>query len=129
MKSAKAILVIFSFFLFLALNAQNINNATNGLTKSGNTVLLGGPLTKGTSVDLGSSFTFKFSKGASNYFFLDNSGNIGIGIGSPTAQWHTTGSVRFQGLSTNNTLTKILAGDVNGNLSWRDASTLGGGGG
>jgi hypothetical protein len=129
MKAIRAALFVLSLLSGFIINAQNISNATNGLTKSGNSVLLGGILTQATSVDLGASFTFKFSKGVSNYFFLDNSGNIGIGIGSPTAQWHTTGSVRFQGLSTNNTLTKILAGDANGNLSWRDVSTLGGGGG
>lgn len=53
--------------------------------------------------------------------------NVGIGTTTATAQLHTTGTVRFQGLTTNNSLTNILAADANGNLSWRDASTLGGG--
>ena len=125
MKSRQAAILILSFLLSLVLNAQNLNNATNGLTKSGNTVFLGGTLTQPTTIDLGSS-SFKFSKGVSNYLFIDNIGNIGVGISAPTAQWHTNGSVRLQGLSTNNALIKILAGDANGNLSWKDASTLGG---
>lgn len=52
-------------------------------------------------------------------------GNVAIGTPTPTAQFHTTGSVRFQGLTNNNTNTQILSSDATGNLSWRDASTLG----
>jgi hypothetical protein len=63
--------------------------------------------------------------GASKNYF---GGNVGVGTTIPSAQLHTTGTVRFQGLTTNNTLTNILAADANGNLSWRDASTLSGSG-
>lgn len=53
--------------------------------------------------------------------------NTGVGIGTiPAAQLHTTGTVRFAGLSTNNNLINILVADGSGNLSLRDASTLGG---
>jgi hypothetical protein len=127
MRSIQLLLLISFFFASSLIKAQNINTAVNGLNKpSGNSVGLGGTLNTTTSIDLGASFAFRFSKGASNYFFIDNNGNIGAGTGSPTAKWHTTGTVRFQGLTTNNTLTNLLASDVNGNLSWRDASTLGG---
>ena len=47
---------------------------------------------------------------------------------NPTANFHTKGTVRFEGVSTNNALTRVLAMDVNGNVAARDASTLGGGG-
>jgi hypothetical protein len=56
--------------------------------------------------------------------------NTGIGIGTvPAAQLHTTGTVRFAGLANNNSLTRVIVSDGSGNLAWRDASTLGGGGG
>jgi len=51
--------------------------------------------------------------------------NLGIGVLSPTAQFHTTGTVRFAGVTQNNTFTKVVVQDANGNLFWRDASTLG----
>lgn len=57
------------------------------------------------------------------------SGNVGIGTTNPSAKLHTSGSLRFEGLATNNTLTNILAADASGNISWRDASTFGSGGG
>jgi hypothetical protein len=52
------------------------------------------------------------------------SGNTGIGTNLPTAQLHTTGSVRFAGLTSDNTQTRILVSDTSGNLFYRDASTL-----
>ncbi len=47
---------------------------------------------------------------------------VGIGTRDPTAQFHTTGSVRFQGITVNNNLNSVLAIDGNGNLFWRDIS-------
>jgi hypothetical protein len=52
------------------------------------------------------------------------SGNTGIGTNSPSAQLHTTGTVRFGGLTNNNSLTRIVVSDANGNLSFRDYSTF-----
>jgi len=54
--------------------------------------------------------------------------NIGIGTNSPSAQLHTTGTVRFTGITNSNFLTRIMVLDTLGNVRWRDASTLGGGG-
>ena len=51
--------------------------------------------------------------------------NVGIGVSSPTAQFHTTGTVRFAGLGNDNTLTRVLVQDASGNLSYRDVSTIG----
>lgn len=53
-----------------------------------------------------------------------NAGSVGLGTNAPTAQLHTLGSVRFQGLLQNNALTKVMVLDANNNVSWRDASTL-----
>lgn len=54
------------------------------------------------------------------------SGQVGIGVPSPTAQLHTSGALRFEGIGNNNTATRLLAVDNNGNVSWRDASTVAG---
>lgn len=48
---------------------------------------------------------------------------------NPTANFHTKGTLRFEGINTNNALTRIVAMDASGNVSVRDASTLSGGGG
>lgn len=49
---------------------------------------------------------------------------VGIGTNSPTAQFHTTGDVRFEGVTQDNSVTQILGTDVNGNVFWRDANNL-----
>jgi len=51
-------------------------------------------------------------------------GNVGIGTGAPSAQLHTTGSVRFAGLTQDSTQTKVLVSDANGNLYYRSVSSL-----
>ena len=53
-----------------------------------------------------------------------NGPNIGLGTNSPAAQLHTTGSVRFAGLTPDNTQTNVLVSDANGNLYYRSASSL-----
>lgn len=55
-------------------------------------------------------------------------GYTGIGTITPAAQLHTTGTVRFAGLANDNALTRVVVSDASGNLSYRDASTLGGSG-
>ena len=49
-------------------------------------------------------------------------GNVGIGTISPTAQLHTTGSVRLAGLINDSTSAdpRILVSDTLGNLAWRN---------
>jgi hypothetical protein len=53
--------------------------------------------------------------------------NVGIGTNAPSAQFHTTGSVRLAGITNNNTFNRVLTQDSNGVLFWRNAATLGGG--
>jgi len=55
---------------------------------------------------------------------ISATGSLGLGIGTPAAQLHTTGSVRFAGLTNNNMQTRILVSDVNGNLFYRDVSSI-----
>lgn len=49
---------------------------------------------------------------------------IGIGLNNPTAQFHTTGTVRFQGITQDDNTSRILTTDNNGNVFWRDANSL-----
>jgi hypothetical protein len=51
-------------------------------------------------------------------------GNIGIGTKTPTAQFHTTGTVRLAGLTSDSTKTRVLVSDTSGNLFYRNASSL-----
>jgi hypothetical protein len=51
-------------------------------------------------------------------------GNVGLGTSSPTAQFHTTGSVRFAGLTVDSALNNVVVCDANGNLYTRSASSL-----
>lgn len=55
--------------------------------------------------------------------------SVGIGTSSPTAQLHTTGSLRLSGITQNDTYNKLLVQDTSGNVFWRDANTLATGGG
>jgi hypothetical protein len=51
-------------------------------------------------------------------------GNIGIGTITPTAQLHTTGTVRLAGLTSDSTKTRVLVSDTSGNLFYRSTSGL-----
>jgi hypothetical protein len=55
---------------------------------------------------------------------FSESGNLGLGTASPSAQLHTTGTIRFAGLTNVDTLTRILVSDASGNLFYRNASSL-----
>lgn len=55
---------------------------------------------------------------------LTFSQNIGIGTTTPVAQFHTTGSVLFAGVTNNNTFDKVVVQDNSGWLYWRDAATV-----
>jgi len=53
-------------------------------------------------------------------------GYVGIGTITPTAQFHTTGTVRLAGITSDSTKTRVLVSDTSGNLFYRSASSLGG---
>jgi len=55
---------------------------------------------------------------------ITQAGMIGIGTTTPTVQLHTTGGVRFAGLTNDSTQTRVLVSDANGNLYYRTASSL-----
>jgi hypothetical protein len=50
---------------------------------------------------------------------LDSTGNVGIGIVGPLAQFHTTGTVRFDKFKNNAALDSLLTTDINGNLIFK----------
>ncbi|NOT50480.1 MAG: hypothetical protein HOP10_04290 [Chitinophagaceae bacterium] len=75
---------------------------------------------KGTKVFIDSS---KWAVSGNNIYYK-NSGNVGIGSSSPTAQLHTTLDVRFAGIGTNTTNTKVLTTDAYGNVTTRLFSNL-----
>ncbi|MBS1566519.1 MAG: hypothetical protein JST39_19195, partial [Bacteroidetes bacterium] len=50
-------------------------------------------------------------------------GYTGIGTETPTAQLHTTGSVRFAGLTSDTSLNRVLVSDASGNLYYRNLSS------
>jgi hypothetical protein len=55
---------------------------------------------------------------------VNMAGNVGLGIEIPSAQLHTTGTVRFAGLTNDNTKDRVIVCDANGNLYYRNASSL-----
>jgi len=52
-------------------------------------------------------------------------GNVGIGTDSPTAQLHTTGSVKFAGLASDSTPSRILVSDSTGKLYYQNIGSAG----
>lgn len=77
-----------------------------------------------------SSFTTGIKFYAANYnsnvspvMSIMQDGTVGIGASAPTAQFHTTGTVRFAGLTNDNTQTRVVVSDANGNLFYRTLST------
>jgi hypothetical protein len=75
---------------------------------------------KGTRISIDSS-KWKFS---GNNIYNKNTGNLGIGVSAPTAQLHTSGDIRFQGIGTNSNNVKILTADDFGNITTRLLSNM-----
>lgn len=57
----------------------------------------------------------------SAYLWNGNNFNVkvGLGLNNPSAQFHTNGSIRFQGLTNSPGLTRVIVSDANGNLFWK----------
>jgi len=65
-----------------------------------------------------------FATNAAEKMTILSNGNIGVGTSAPTAQFHTTGSVRFAGLNNAANPLRIVVSDANGNLSYANTATL-----
>lgn len=101
-------------------------NTGRGITTGSYNTILGSQVT-GLAPSLSNNIIIADGQG-NRRINVDANGNVGIGTITPTAQLHTTGAVRFAGLTNDNSLNRILATDANGNFYYRDASTLGGNG-
>jgi len=55
---------------------------------------------------------------------FSESGNLGLGTNAPSAQLHTTGTVRFAGLTNDDTQTRVIVSDATGKLYYRTAASL-----
>ena len=75
---------------------------------------------KGTKITIDSS-KWKLQ---GNDMYNKNIGKIGIGTSTPSAQLHTTSDVRFEGIGTNTSNSKILTSDALGNVTTRNFSNF-----
>ncbi len=98
-----------NFYVFLLLLCVTVKSMSQVVIDS-----------KGTKVAVDSS---KWAISGNN-IFNKNSGSIGIGTATPSAQLHTTGTVRLAGIGTNTSDTKILTADNSGNITTRTFSNL-----
>jgi hypothetical protein len=108
----------------------------HGVTGDNNTVYASSQFSSATEevfpTYASSNFSFFTTNSTGNFgqrLKISADGNLGIGTNAPSAKLHSVGTVRMEGLTANNTLTNVLVTDANGNISYRDAATLGGGGG
>jgi len=114
---------------YIALNAGNAGSPQIELTDNFGDMswAIGGDDAlnsfKIAGVASGAMPTINNNNSAEVKFTIETGGNIGIGIVDPTAQLHTTGSVRFAGVPTTATNTQILTRDANGNLAYRAAGS------
>jgi hypothetical protein len=94
------------------------NSSGNGWLLTGNTPTSAQFLGTTNSEDI------RFRTNNIQRMVLSSSGQLGLGVNTPSAQLHTNGSVRFEGITADNTLSKLAVVDNNGNLFFRDVANL-----
>lgn len=99
-----------------AANTDFLINRTETAVGSGAQFLL--------DAQVGGTSKFNINRTGQGYF----AGNVGIGISSPSAQLHVVGTTRLASLAVNDTASRILVSDTNGNLAYRNVATLNTGG-
>jgi hypothetical protein len=67
---------------------------------------------------------FKVSNLNKEIISILNNGNTGINVPNPSAQLHTSGSIRLSGLGANSAETKIMTHDTTGNTTTRSTTLL-----
>jgi hypothetical protein len=110
-------------YALYAERAGNVSAANDGWKVAGNAATAGQFLGTTNAQDL-KIFTNNLQRA-----IFSTTGNTGIGVSLPTAIFHTVGTVRHEGLATNNAASQIIVADASGNLALRDVSTLPTGGG
>jgi hypothetical protein len=112
-------------YALYAERAGNVSATNDGWKVAGNAATAGQFLGTTNAQDL-KIFTNNLQRAV-----FSTTGNIGIGVSLPSAVFHTVGTIRHEGLATNNAATQLIVADASGNLALRDVSTLptGGGGG
>ena len=70
---------------------------------------------------------FSWSNYNSTKMLMKANGNLGLGTTNPSAQFHSTGTLRFQNLPNATTPTYLLGTDASGNVKEYPASSSGGG--
>ncbi len=97
--------------------AVRIRNATNAASEHG--------LYVSTARDANDAYIFQASSngGTTSRFYIRADGNVGIGTTGPTAQLHTTGTLRFTGAGTP-AAGRVLTTDVSGNATWQDPPSV-----
>jgi hypothetical protein len=58
------------------------------------------------------------------FLYIKNNWNVGIGVNNPQAKFHTSGTIRFADLGTNNSNSGLLTTDAIGNVSVRTFASL-----
>ncbi len=81
-------------------------------------------LNHGFSLGMNNKIAAFLSLDAADSYVGTSGGKFGIGTSSPSAQLHTTADVRFEGIGTNTTNTKIVTTDASGNVTTRALSSL-----
>ncbi|MBS1563277.1 MAG: hypothetical protein JST39_02760, partial [Bacteroidetes bacterium] len=97
------------------VSTVNFARVVNGLMNYDFAIVPSGNIVIGGGTDYGN----RFQVNGSAYI----SGNTGVGTAFPTAQLHTTGSVRFAGLTVDSSLSRVLVSDAFGNISYRNLSS------
>jgi len=100
-------------------------NAGRGITTGNNNTIIGANLS-GLSASLSNNIIIADGSG-NQRINVNSTGYVGIGIASPTAQLHTTGTVLFAGLPNNTTPARVIVSDASGNLGYAAASGFGSG--
>ena len=57
-------------------------------------------------------------------FVIKHNGFVGVGTPAPTANFHSIGTARLQGLPTSSSNTDVVTTDASGNLAYRSAASL-----
>jgi hypothetical protein len=97
----------------------------NGPNTSSIFNLEGAGLSIGTWGSVPAPINFAIGNPSNFVMTVASNGYVGIGTTIPSSTLHTIGTVRLQGLASNNLLTTALVTDASGNIYTKDISSLG----